>query len=51
MLTKTQIHLDPAQAHKFIQAAFGLSFALLFEPFLGLLLICVEPLAPVELII
>jgi hypothetical protein len=33
------------------QAHFGCLLFFLFEPFLGLLLVCVEPLAPVELII
>jgi hypothetical protein len=33
------------------RAAFGCLLLFLFEPFLGLLLVCVEPLAPVELII
>jgi hypothetical protein len=33
------------------RAAFGCLLLFLFEPFLGFLLVCVEPLAPVELII
>jgi hypothetical protein len=33
------------------RAHFGSLLLFLFEPFLGLLLVCVEPLAPVELII
>jgi hypothetical protein len=33
------------------RAAFGCLLLLLFEAFRGLLFICVEPLAPVELII
>jgi hypothetical protein len=33
------------------RAAFGWFCSFLFEPFLGLLLVCVEPLAPIELII
>jgi hypothetical protein len=33
------------------RAHFDSLLLFLFEPFLGLLLVCVEPLAPVELII
>jgi hypothetical protein len=33
------------------RAAFGFLLLLSFEPFLDFLLVCVEPLAPVELII
>jgi hypothetical protein len=33
------------------RATFGLSLLLCFEPFLDFLLVCVEPLAPVELIV
>jgi hypothetical protein len=32
------------------RAAFGCLLLFLFEPFIGLLLVCVEPLVPVELI-
>jgi hypothetical protein len=33
------------------RAAFGWFCSFLFEPYLGLFIVCVEPLAPVELII
>jgi hypothetical protein len=43
-------------AHRTVRCArpglpLGFLLLFLFEPFLGLLLVCVEPLAPVELII